>query len=169
MDIFEIIDEVVMEDANQIQHINTNKNITIIYSANDKLKDPSVFNEVELAYNVKLPLDLKNFIEKYNGCNIKVKFESEKSELNECTYEMKSFNKDESFNVLDKFDIKYYNDKSIKFIPLIHDGMGNYFGITDNGISYHDHETDKITKIVKSWTKFISDVKYWEDAYNGYM
>ena len=176
---FESICNIVKEDKNlenmesiTFESTNLNKkstgnNITVVYSDEDKLKDVGIFKKVEDAYGVTLPNDLKKFIELYNGCTIEIKFIDETSEYNTYRFDMKDFNENSSFNILDDFDIKYYNNKSIKFIPLLHDGMGNYYGITKDGVSYHNHETDKISKITTSWTKFLSNVKFWKSACDG--
>lgn len=176
---FESICNIVKEDKNlenmesiTFESTNLNKkstgnNITVVYSDEDKLKDVGIFKKVEDAYGVTLPNDLKKFIELYNGCTIEIKFIDETSEYNTYRFDMKDFNENSSFNILDDFDIKYYNNKSTKFIPLLHDGMGNYYGITKDGVSYHNHETDKISKITTSWTKFLSNVKFWKSACDG--
>jgi SMI1 / KNR4 family. len=176
---FESICNIVKEDKNlenmesiTFESTNLNKkstgnNITVVYSDEDKLKDVGIFKKVEDAYGVTLPNDLKKFIELYNGCTIEIKFIDETSEYNTYRFDMKDFNENSSFNILDDFDIKYYNNESTKFIPLLHDGMGNYYGITKDGVSYHNHETDKISKITTSWTKFLSNVKFWKSACDG--
>lgn len=176
---FESICNIVKEDKNlenmesitfestTLNKKSTGNNITVIYSDENKLKDIGIFKKVEDAYGVTLPNDLKKFIELYNGCTIEIKFIDETSEYNTYRFDMKDFNENSSFNILDDFDIKYYNNKSTKFIPLLHDGMGNYYGITKDGVSYHNHETDKISKITTSWTKFLSNVKFWKSACDG--
>lgn len=176
---FESICNIVKEDKNlenmesitfestSLNKKSTGDNITVVYSDEDKLKDVGIFKKVEDAYGVTLPNDLKKFIELYNSCTIEIKFIDETSEYNTYRFDMKDFNENSSFNILDDFDIKYYNNKSTKFVPLLHDGMGNYYGITKDGVSYHNHETDKISKITTSWTKFLSNVKFWKSACDG--
>ena len=159
-------ESIIFESAS-LNKKSTGKNITVIYSDDNKLNDVGIFKKVEDTYGVTLPNDLKKFIELYNGCTIEVKFIDETSEYNTYEFDMKNFNTNSSFNILDEFDIEYYSNKSTKFVPLLHDGMGNYYGITKDGISYHNHDTDKISKITTSWTKFLSDVKFWKSAYDG--
>lgn len=162
----ENMESITFENAS-LNKKSTGNNITVVYSDEDKLKDVGIFKKVEDAYGVTLPNDLKKFIELYNGCTIEIKFIDETSEYNTYRFDMKDFNENSSFNILDDFDIKYYNNKSTKFIPLLHDGMGNYYGITKDGVSYYNHETDKISKITTSWTKFLSNVKFWKSACDG--
>lgn len=123
--------------------------VKIEYTKGQKLKNKAVFKKVELAYGVELPADLKKFIELYNGCDII---------SGENRYEMLSFNEDsQGQSVLYDSTVSIFKDKKINFIPLINDGFGNYYGVTnDSKIGLYNHENDEIKEIADTWSNFLT-------------
>ena len=123
--------------------------VKIEYTKGQKLKNKAVFKKVELAYGVELPADLKKFIEMYNGCDII---------SGENRYEMLSFNEDsKGQSVLYDSTVSIFKDKKINFIPLINDGFGNYYGVTnDSKIGLYNHENDEVKEIADTWSNFLT-------------
>lgn len=136
-------------DQNKEKSKNLLNGITVKYMKSHKLKDKAVFKKVELAYGVELPADLKKFIEMYNGCDIEGKY----------TWEMASFNEGDRLYILHEDEVKYIKDDiKVNFIPLINDGYGNYYGVTDSGkIGFLNHENGKVEEIADTWSNFLTN------------
>ena len=123
--------------------------VKVKFKTSAKLKDKAVFAKVEEAYGAKIPADLKKFIEMFNGCDIEGKY----------TWEMASFNEGDRLYILNKDDVEYIKDSiKVNFIPLINDGYGNYYGVTDTGkIGFLNHENGEIKEIADTWSNFLSN------------
>lgn len=122
--------------------------VKIKYTKGQKLKDKAVFKKVELAYGVELPANLKKFIELYNGCTIEGKN----------TWEMKNFNEGSTSYILDKEEVDFFkNTVKINFIPLLNDGFGNYYGVSENGkIGFFNHDSGNVEDLADTWSNFLT-------------
>ena len=136
-------------DPNKEKSKSLPNGITVIFKKANKLKDKSVFKKAELEYGVEMPADLKKFIEMYNGAEIKGKH----------SYEIASFNEGDHSYILNDKDVKFFKQKlKVKFLPLINDGYGNYYGVTSDGkIGFINHDNGKIEEIADTWSNFLTN------------
>ena len=123
--------------------------IKVKFKTSNKLKDKSVFAKVEEAYGAKIPADLKKFIEMFNGCNI----------IGKNTWEMKNFNEGSTLYILDTEEVDFFkNTVKVNFIPLLNDGFGNYYGVSENGkIGFFNHDSGNVEDVADTWSNFLTN------------
>jgi SMI1/KNR4 family protein len=85
----------------------------------------------------------------FNGCNI----------IGKNTWEMKNFNEGATLYILDKDEVDFFkNTVKINFIPLLNDGFGNYYGVSENGkIGFFNHDSGNVEDVADTWSNFLSN------------
>lgn len=181
MNIFDIIQEVAMENVNfedicEIEKIEDQSCESfesfigtegLFTKTVDKIKSEKVGGGVKVQFKTSNKLKDKSIFKKVEeayGATLPADLKKFIEMFNGCdiigknTWEMKNFNEGSTQYILDSSDVEFFKKLNLNFIPLINDGGGNFYGVTSGGkIGFFDHSTKNITDVADTWSNFLSD------------